>query len=204
MNRNFKVLIFFLGLFLVWIFVAPFLAENLIVEKPLERADAILVLSGSSVYKERTHKVAAVYKSGVAKKVLLTDDGERGGWSQAEQRNLLFVYMAKKELIAQGVAENDIEILDGEVTGTIWEARNLKKIIDEENWKSVLLVTSAYHTKRSLWIFEEVLGKDVKIGIISSSMGKEITSPWIWWLSPGGWTDVAGEYVKFMVYWLYY
>lgn len=62
MNRNFKVLIFFLGLFLVWIFVAPFLAENLIVEKPLERADAILVLRGSSVYKERTHKVAAVYK----------------------------------------------------------------------------------------------------------------------------------------------
>lgn len=102
------------------------------------------------------------------------------------------------------MAENDIEILDGEVTGTIWEARNLKKIIDEENWKSVLLVTSAYHTKRSLWIFEEVLGKDVKIGSISSAMGKEITSPWIWWLSPGGWIDVAGEYVKFMVYWLYY
>ncbi|MGI8669918.1 MAG: YdcF family protein [Aridibacter sp.] len=204
MSWKFRTIICFLFLFLAWIFVAPFLARNLIVEKTLERADAILVLSGSSVYKERTQKAAAVYRSGVSKKILLNDDGGRAGWSQTEQRNPPFVYLAQQELIANGVAAADIEILKPDVTGTIWEARILKKKVEKEHWKSVLIVTSAYHTKRSLWIFEEVLGKDVKIGIVASPTGEQTPPPTIWWLSPKGWSYVAGEYVKFAVYWVYY
>ena len=129
MSWKFKVLVLMLILFLGWIFLAPFLATNLIVNKPLEKADAILVLSGSSVYKERTQKAAELYKQGVSRKVFLTDDGISAGWSQSEQRNPPFVELAKQELISQGVAETDIEILKGDVTGTIWEARVLEKKI---------------------------------------------------------------------------
>lgn len=204
MNWKFKILISLLILFLGWILIAPFLATNLIVERPLEKADAILVLSGSLVYKERTHKAAEVYKKGVAKKVLLNDDGGRAGWSQKEKRNPPFVYLAQQELISQGVAENDIEILADQVTGTIWEARNLHKKVEEDKLKSVVLVTSAYHTKRALQTFEEVLGSDVKIGIVSSPTGEQTPPPWTWWLSKRGWQVVAGEYVKFIVYWVYY
>ncbi len=204
MSRKFKIIVVLLILLFGWIVFAPFLAENLIVEKPLEEADAILVLSGSSVFKERTYKAAKLYKAGVAKKILLSDDGVKAGWSQIEQRNPPYVYLAKRELIANGVAENDIEILDGEVTGTIWEARNLKKKIQKDNLKSVLLVTSAYHTKRALWIVEKICGNDAKIGIVAVSVRDQTLPPWIWWLSVKGWTDVAGEYVKFFVYWVYY
>ncbi len=204
MSRTFKVLVIFLTLLIGWIFAAPFLANYLIVEKPLESADAILVLSGSSVYKERTQKAAAVYKSGVANKILLTDDGGLAGWSQTEQRNPPFVYLAEQELIAQGVKAEDIEILDGEGLGTIWEAWNLQKKVEKDKLKSVLIVTSAYHTKRALWTFEEVLGKNVNIGIVASPTGEQTPPPEIWWLSPNGWKMVAGEYVKFIVYWAYY
>lgn len=204
MSRKFKIIAAVLILFFGWIVFAPFLAGYLIIEKPLKKADAILVLSGSSVFKERTHKAAQIYKSGVAKKILLSDDGVKAGWSQTEQRNPPFVYLAKRELIAQGVAENDIEILPGEVTGTIWEARNLEKKLAKENWKSVLLVTSPYHTKRALWIFEQVCGKNADIGIVSGFVGEQTLPPWIWWLSIRGWKDVAGEYVKIFVYWVYY
>ena len=117
---------FFSVLFAVWIFSAPYLATNLIIEKPLERADAIFVLGGSSVYIERTQKAAELFKSGISDKIFLTDDGTRGGWSKTEKRNPPFAELAKNELIKQGVPAEKIEILQPQVTGTIYEARILK------------------------------------------------------------------------------
>jgi len=204
MSWKFKILITTLILFVAWVVSAPLLAKNLIVEKPLEKADAILVLSGSSVYIERTHKAAELYKQGIAKKVLLTDDGGFAGWSQKEQRNPPFVYLAQQELIAQGVSKEDIEILLPQVSGTIWEARNLRTKVDEEDWKSIVLVTSSYHTKRTLNTFSEVLEERVDLGIFASPTGEQTPPLFTWWLSPRGWSVVGGEYVKSVVYWVYY
>ena len=204
MRKSLKVLIFLSVIFLIWILAAPFLAENLIVEKPLEKADAILVLSGSAVYEERTNAATRLYQQGVSKKILLTDDGDLAGWSQLEQKNPPFVYLEKQILISQGVAAADIEILDDKVTGTIWEARGLQKRIEAEKLNSVLLVTSAYHTKRALGVFQKVIGDDAEIGIIAVSPGEQTPAPQFWWLSPKGWQLVAGEYVKSFIYWIYY
>ena len=107
----------------VWVVCAPLLATCLIVEKPLEKADAILVLGGSATYIERTQKAAELYKQGIAPRVFLTDDGERAGWSKTEQRNPPYFELARRSLTSQGVPEEAIEILPGEVTGTDWEAR---------------------------------------------------------------------------------
>jgi uncharacterized SAM-binding protein YcdF (DUF218 family) len=136
-SRRFKALSFILLLFFVWLFLAPFLAANLIVEKPLEKADAILVLGGSHTYLERTQKAAELYKKGTAAKIYLTDDGEQAGWSQIEQRNPWFVELARNSLIAQGVAADDIEILQPKVTGTIYEARITAEKANSANLKSI-------------------------------------------------------------------
>ncbi len=207
MTRTFKVVILFLSLLTIWIFAAPLLAERLIVEKSLPRADAILVLSGSSVYIERAQKAAELYKSGVSDKILLTDDGGHGGWSQTEQRNPPFVELAKNELIRQGVLSDNIEILDEKVGGTIDEALILQKKVGERQWKSVLLVTSAYHSRRVLQTFEKVFGENLlstEIGIAPAPTGVQTPPPFIWWLSPFGWQVVAGEYVKSLAYWVFY
>ncbi len=194
-------------MFLVWIITAPFLAKSLIVEKPLEKADAIFVLSGSSVYIERAQKAAELYKKGISDKILLTDDGGRGGWSAAEKRNPPFVELAKSELIRQGVPAENIEILDGKIGGTIDEARILQKAAGDRNWNSVLLVTSAYHTRRALGTFEKVFaetGLQTAIGMAPAPVGQQTPTPFVWWLSPFGWKVVAGEYVKSVVYWAFY
>lgn len=201
----FKFLTIFLVLLFAWILLAWFAAARLVVEKPLESADAILILSGSSVYFERTQKAAELYKKGVAPKILLTDDGGRAGWSRLEQRNPPYVELAQKELIKQGVSPADIEILRPPVTGTIYEAQLLRKKLEETNWKRVLIVTSAYHTRRSLRTFETVLAENkTEIGIESAPTGQETPPPFIWWLSRFGWEVVAGEYVKSAYYWVYY
>ncbi|MGC2238034.1 MAG: YdcF family protein [Pyrinomonadaceae bacterium] len=206
-RKGFKFLCASLLLFIVWIFLAPFLAERLIVEKPLQRADAILVLGGSSTYLERTSKAAEVYKKGVAPKIFLTDDGKKGGWNKQEQRNPFFVELARSELIKQGVAEDAIEILPGIVEGTQDEAILLEKTARERNLKSVLLVTSSYHTRRALRTFEKVLQNNndsVEIGIESPPTGWQTSNPSYWWFSARGWNFVAGEYLKTVYYWLFY
>lgn len=206
-SRSFKVIVILMLLFLTWILLAWQAAEWLIIEKPLEKADAILVLSGSSVYIERTQKAASLYKKGVAPKIILTDDHAIAGWSEREKRNPPFIELMLRELNAEGIPREAIEILPDEVTGTEWEAKALAKKIKEENLNSVLLVTSAYHTRRAFWIFERVLsesGANAEIGIAHALTGEQTPPPFYWWLKPFGWNVVAGEYVKGAAFWLFY
>lgn len=196
-----------LSLLLAWIFLAPFLAERLIVEKPLERADAILVLGGSSTYLERTQKAAEIFKTGIAPKIFLTNDGLQGGWNQTENRNPLMVERARWELLKQGVPEEAIEILPGVVEGTHDEAILVENTLRKKDLRSIFLVTSPYHTRRALSTFETLLHKnndEIKIGVASPPTGAQSPSPNYWWLSPRGWKFVAGEYLKIVYYWLFY
>ena len=205
MSRTFKLAILFFALFLIWVLIAPFLAKNLIVAKPLEKADAILILSGSSAYIERTHEAARLFKNGVAPKIFLTDDGEQGGWNDKEKRNPYFYERARWELIAQGVPADAIEVLPEIVEGTQTEAILLAKTARERNLKTVLLVTSGYHTRRALSVFETVLHNNIdsiEIGIAAPET--QTPSPYYWWLLPKGWKFVAGEYLKIVYYWMYY
>lgn len=207
MKRRIKVTVVIFALFLAWISVAPFLAENLIVEKPLAKADAILILGGASTYVERTQKAVELYQSGVAAKIFLTDDGERAGWSRLEKRNPPYVELAQKRLIFLGVPAQNIEILQPQVAGTIDEARILLAKSQTEKLNGILIVTSAYHTRRALWTFErEFAAANIKteLGIAAAPTGEQTPPPKYWWLGHRGWNLVAGEYVKFVVYWAYY
>ncbi len=203
-SRIFKLAIGFLASAAFWIALAPFLAERLIVEKTLEKADVILILAGSGAYVERTDKAAEIYRQGVAPTIILTDDGERTGWSRVEKRNIPYVEMAQRNLIARGVPAEKIQIFKPNGSGTIYEARIIKEKSVENGWKSILIVTSAYHTRRAFDAFDELLAADnVEIGIVGVSNAAEIT-PFYWWLTANGWTWVAGEYVKSFYYWVYY
>ena len=204
-SRTFKILIVFIFLLAAWIFLAPFLATRLIVEKPLERADVILVLGGSSVYLERTEKAAEIYKQTVAPRIVLTDDDEKTGWSRAEKRNIPYVEMAQRNLVALGVPIESIQIIKPAGSGTIYEAQTLKEKSGRENWKRILIVTSAYHTRRALETFDDVFaGENIEIGIAAAPTGRQTPPPFYWWLTAQGWNVVAGEYVKSFYYWLYY
>lgn len=207
MSRKSRIAFVFISIVIIWFFLAPFLAERLIIEKSLKKADAILVLSGSAAFRERTRKAAELYQNGVTEKIFLTDDGGRGGWSRAEKRNPPFVELARNELINEGVPAESVEILGDKVAGTIDEAQILQKTISERKLNSILLVTSAYHSRRVLWTFEKVLADNnthAEIGIETASPGGQTPMPVIWWLTPSGWNAVAGEYVKIFIYWLYY
>src|SRR5918911_438967 len=78
-----------------WPFAAWAAAAALVVRAGVGRADALVVLSGSAAYAERARRAAELYREGRAPRVLLTDDGQRGPWSEARQENTFFVETAR-------------------------------------------------------------------------------------------------------------
>ena len=192
-----------LALIASWVCFSPRLAERLIVEHPLERAEVIFVLSGSAAYKQRTALAAEYFSKGTAPRVALSNDGGRAGWSEAEQTNLPFIELARRELVRGGVPSHAIIQLPEEMTGTQSEATTFAAAAKDLQVRSVLIVTSPYHTRRAFNTFRRVM-PDMEIGIVSTPLGHESPNPAWWWLSPAGWRDVGAEYVKSLAYWLFY
>ena len=84
------------------------------------------------------------------------------------------------------------------------DAKGGREKARQENWKTVLLVTSAYHTRRALDTFERVLAdENVKIGVVAA-LSERDTPAFYWWLTADGWNWVTSEYVKSFYYWVYY
>ncbi|HEX8745684.1 MAG TPA: YdcF family protein [Pyrinomonadaceae bacterium] len=196
---------FLAPLLVVWFMLAWVAAEALVVQASLPRADAILVLSGSSNYVERARHAARLYNEGRAPLILLTDDGQQGGWSTEEQRNPFFVERAVRELSRAGVPAEKITVLPGVVSSTYAEAASLRDYAGRRGLRSVLIVTSAYHSRRALWTMRRVTeGSDMNVGVDAPEAGGESPAPAIWWINPRGWQMVAGEYPKMLYYHLRY
>lgn len=211
LRSTFKQLWSVKGLLLVllvaagWVLVARFAAESLIVRVPLEQADVIVVLSGSAAYKERASKAAELYRAGLGRRIILTNDDRQGGWSNVEERNPYFYERTRQELLAAGVSAADVVVLADPVYSTHDEAVLLRKRRDEVPFASMIVVTSAYHSRRALWTLNRAFaGSQTSIGIEPVPPGYQTPKPATWWLHLQGWEDVPFEYVKIGYYWCRY
>lgn len=192
----------FLAVVLVLWLMSWAMAELLIVSEPLVHADAIVVMAGSTAYMERTQRAADLYATGRAPKILLTNDNEQSGWSAEEQRNIPYHELAARSLRHLGVPGNAIETLPDPVSGTYDESLVLREYAEAKGLRSLLVVTSAYHSRRTLWTMRQTFDKaSITIGLEPVPPGQQTPSPVTWWLHSRGWQLVPGEYLK-MVYYL--
>jgi uncharacterized SAM-binding protein YcdF (DUF218 family) len=190
-------------LLILWPALAWAAAAALVAGAGVERADALVVLSGSGAYVERARRAGELYREGRAPRVLLTDDGQRGPWSEARQTNPLFVERAREELLRDGVPAESVEVLPGRVASTHDEVVAARAYAERGGARSLLFVTSAYHTRRALWTVRRVFrGSGVEVGVEGTEA--DAPPPWTWWLSRRGWRHVAPEYPKLVYYyWAY-
>ena len=192
-------------LFLLWIPLSFALSSFLVVEKHVERPNAIVILGGSAEYVERTSLAASLFREGLADKIIVTNDGKKGGWNSEEQRNPYFVESARANLIASGVPPEALEVLPDVTDGTDEEAAVVLRFAETANLTSILLVTSPYHTRRALWIFEtyrDRSGRVCSIGVTASRGGRLDPSSYLWWTSLDGWRLVVSEYAKMTYFWM--
>lgn len=190
---------------IVWTMIAWAAAEALIVKSELPHANALVVLAGSSTYLERVRRAAQLFHEGRATSIILTNDGIKSGWSAEQERNPLFVERAVEELRRQGVPEEKIEIVPGVISSTYDEAVLLHENARAKKMESLLVVTSAYQSRRALWTMRRVFeGSMIAIGLEPVTPGEQAPKSISWWLYALGWKMVPVEYVKLGYYFLRY
>jgi uncharacterized SAM-binding protein YcdF (DUF218 family) len=134
-------------------------------EDPLQPADAILVLSGSSM--ARPLEAADLYLAGYAPRIVLSRDQRPIGMPALAERGILFVTGAARThgvFLQLGIPNEAIIIPDRIHTNTAVEAVTLREMAADERWNRVIVVSSAYHLRRAAFAFRrELRGTDVQI-----------------------------------------
>ena len=169
------VVLFFLAFcFLLYLVRAPilrFVGQTWIVEDPLERSDAILVLSDDNFYADRAQRAAELYRHGMAPVVVASGRRLRPYAGIAE----LMVH----DLAERGVPKDKIEAFAQDADNTKDEARALALLASKKKWRSVIVVTSNYHTRRSRYIFRHVFPPATRVFLASAPDGD--FDPENWW-----------------------
>src|ERR1044071_2645456 len=190
-----------LAVMALWPVLAWGAARLLIVSTPPQRAEAIVIMSGSATFRERAEHAAQLFREGRADRVVLTNDNMQSGWSETQQRNPFYYERAKERLVELGVPAERIEVLPDQILATYQEACVIKDYCDSHNIHSIVVVTSGYHSRRALWTFRHVFqGSDIAVGMDPAATGIDTPSPAVWWTKSFGWEMVGKEYGKLLCY----
>lgn len=84
------------------------------------------------------------------------------------------------------------------LTSTYQEALACQEYFKSKNYKSLLLVTDAYHSKRAYITFKEVMGEGIDLYIFPTT--NALFNPSTWWKSEKGITVYSMELIKFFNY----
>lgn len=135
---------------LVWL-----MGDQLAVRHSPRAADAIVVFSGdgessyiNQSYQRRTLDAINYYKSGYAPLIILSS-GRDQTFSEVE--------VIKSLLINRGVPVSAIQILEKYPRSTFQNVAFVKESLDKQGVKSILLITSPYHSRRALWVWRKAM-----------------------------------------------
>jgi len=161
----------------------------LVKEDPLQKADAIAVLSGN--FPARAMEAAKLYHEGYAKEIWLTHPGalsdplRRFGVRYPSEDDCNYQVLRK-----QGIPAKAIHILESSILNTADELDVISAALQDTGSQSVIVVTDKPHTRRvyTLWKeFDAGRGNAIVHGVSNDY------NPSRWWKSPGGTTQVLHE-----------
>ena len=173
------------------------LASFLIVDDPLHHADIIFVLSGD--VNNRPFHASELFKQGLAPQIVMAQEED----SPAVEIGLfpngtdVMVEVIKK----QGIPAKNITVIHaaGGATSTFDETQLLRGYVENNNIERVILVTSAFHTRRAKWIFNrELAGTGVTLEMSAAPQWKFNETDW--WQEERGLIMLANEYIKLVYY----
>lgn len=200
--------ILFVVLFIVFIVCAFVFASRagsrLVMAHDTESADLIMVLMGP--VPDRALQTADLYHRGVSSSIVFCNDFQPGARQLLEHNIILdnIADIARNTLIKLGVLPEDIIVLDHFTASTQDEALRLRDyLLENTDIRSVILVTSSYHSRRTYKIFNKVLnrsGLDIQLSVSENPYtdfnGEK------WWRDRSSATMVVFEYLKLANFYL--
>ena len=169
--------------------ILRFVAESWIVEDPLVKADALVVLSDDNFYADRATRAAELLREGKAPLIVASGRRLRPNAGIAE--------LMEHDLIERGVPKEKIVRLPQDADSTKEEAEALLKFVKEKKWRSVIVVTSNYHTRRARYIYRRVFPQGIAISIASARDGD--FDPQHWWEKRKSTKELTREFAGMVV-----
>jgi uncharacterized SAM-binding protein YcdF (DUF218 family) len=178
----------------------PFAGTYLVVEQPLEKSDAIVVLAGARV--ERWLEAVDLYRAGWAPHIVVS----RGRMEDAEVRlhamGIRFpadADLVRDAMIQMKVPPEAILMLPDMLDNTAQEAAATRRLASAAGWVRIIVVTSKYHSRRSAYAFtREFRDQPTRVLVHASSYDPSV--PNRWWTSRQDVRFVTSELQKLVAY----
>lgn len=147
------------------------------------RADAVIVLSGDQLGNRLRAAADLFSQTGSGRLIVFTE----GASSVYDTRKAARLYLERR-----GVAAEDVRLLPpGDSTAK--EAAVAAAFAQACDWKTLLVVTSPFHTGRAGWLFDRAVGDGVQVITVSDGEPYDAAH---WWRKDGDRESTLSEWVK--------
>ena len=167
-------------LFLLTLYGLSRLGSFLVVEDPLRKADAIVVLGGTMY--ERQMEAVALYQAGMAPRIYLFREVADWGERVLIEKGVPYLRAVDVQIDAMvklGVPRDAINILD-QAANTASEARFVHDLASEQHLSTIIVVTSKQHTRRARLVLSRRLA-DLGTTIVMRASRYDLTPVDKWW-----------------------
>ena len=205
MKKRFIVLIILVVVSIPILFFYENAGHWLVVNDKLSKSDAIVVLMGSPG--DRILEANDIYNDSFSKKLFFVEDNDPGRLELRSRGINLPNDANESQLIAiqLGIPDSSIIIIPGNANSTFDEATALLNYLNDNiNIDTIIIVSSASHTRRASFIFNNVLSNcDREISIIIRPSKYSEFNPENWFFDRGSRKKVVMEYIKLIQYSLF-
>lgn len=202
--KKFSIVIFILVIVIAVVYfskniILRYMGDFLVVNQEIQNADCIVVLSGD--YGNRIAEAVDLLKKGRAKWLVLT-----GPYIQDEHFfkedlpcNPSWPDLMRSYALRHGINKSLIYSHTTQAASTQEEAESVTRFIKSKNWKSCIVVTSNYHTRRAGFIFKKY-AKKAGLNFYIHAAPDPILFPEEWWNCRSCAKNVFYEYTKLIYY----
>ncbi|MDX2169572.1 MAG: YdcF family protein [Deltaproteobacteria bacterium] len=173
--------------------------EALVESDPLTPVDAIVVLTGS--YPDRILEAAALYREGAAPRLILCREPENAGFRRLAELGVRVprLYELNRSIAEQlGVPADAISVLDRPAGSTYSEAEVALEYAQARGYRSLLVVTSKYHSARAGRIYRFLAGNQIRI-LVRPARDDDFQAS-TWWQDRVSTRRVVIEYQKLLAF----
>lgn len=188
-------------LLILAIFALSRLGAFLVVQDPLEKADAIFVLGGTRY--ERPLEAVELYNAGWAPTITLMRQVADNGELDLMKRGVQYKREVDEQIEVMGrlgVPASAILVMN-EANSTAEEGTALLDVAGRQGWKRVIIVTSKQHTRRARLVMRRRLaGTGVEVVVRSSRLDTADVDRW--WQNRSTLRFTLFESQRLLGYWI--
>jgi uncharacterized SAM-binding protein YcdF (DUF218 family) len=170
----------------------------LVIEDPLDKAQAIVVLGGRIPM--RAKEAARLYNAGYAPEVWLTRANEPA--ASLQEMHIAYVgedFYNSRVLMHEGVPSDAIHVLEPPIDNTADEIRAVATELQRQKGAAVIIVTTKVHTRRVRTLWKKLSGGRGRAIVRAAST--DSFAPEHWWRTTGDSLDVVREVLGLLNAW---